>query len=394
MFPQAMLNRGPTLNRAGDTVPEFDPFYTTEKVIRKPLSRTGHKIAELRIVRSERDEKTYCAKIGEYKEIHRELVVYLRTARCHQIALVEDFDNAEASFADDFQCGENDSYLVMEAFHRSLMEYTIELELKNELMSEHSIWKCALDVAASLKFLATGQVADGPIHVTCGWRPIVHRDIKDDNIMQTKSGSWKIIDFGLVIEQETSLEDEYRGEQRGGTTPYLSPEWPTIIGTKSDVWALGVCIHSICSSYWLRDLAEVPTGFLRWSNAYLLKHLPLRIRPIYKPWIPFPDLNALGEGNVFAFSRALHHMICMILVEDPLQRPSAAKTYAMLKETYDEIIIPRRVYRVDLMTAGNDWFAASYPDKMAEPRQIPVVGGWVDMSVPGHPSPKSCYSIQ
>jgi serine/threonine protein kinase len=102
-------------------------------------------------------------------------------------------------------------------------------------MSEQSIWKCALDVASGLKFLATGQLADGPTHVACGWRPIFHGDIKEDNIMQTKIGSWKIIDFGLAIEQETSLADEYRGEQRGGTTPYLSPEWPTIIGTKSDV---------------------------------------------------------------------------------------------------------------------------------------------------------------
>jgi serine/threonine protein kinase len=88
------------------------------------------------------------------------------------------------------------------------------------------------------------QIAEGlqAIHE----KSMIHRDIKSDNILITKNGRVKIMDFGLVksynVKEKLSEKDS-----TGGTIAYISPE--QIRGeeedSRSDIWSFGVILYEV-----------------------------------------------------------------------------------------------------------------------------------------------------
>lgn len=88
----------------------------------------------------------------------------------------------------------------------------------------------------------------------------VHRDVCPRNVMVTKEGHVKVIDFGLSI---PTLPEFYRPGNRTGTPNYLAPEVirRTTTDHRVDLFALGVTAY------------EVFTGMLPWEKAQSLQTL-------------------------------------------------------------------------------------------------------------------------
>jgi len=86
---------------------------------------------------------------------------------------------------------------------------------------------------------------------------IVHRDLKPSNIMITRSGTVKVMDFGVARQAKDSLSSASPSMTVSGTPPYMAPEQEEgRSGAFSDVFALAVCFYEMLTG----DLPFVGSG--------------------------------------------------------------------------------------------------------------------------------------
>ena len=98
--------------------------------------------------------------------------------------------------------------------------------------------------------ISVRQAIDWTIQVAQGLKAaheksIVHRDIKSENIMITKDGLLKVMDFGIAkLKGGTSLT---RTGHSLGTLSYMSPEQAQGVTTdeRTDIWSLGVVFYEM-----------------------------------------------------------------------------------------------------------------------------------------------------
>jgi eukaryotic-like serine/threonine-protein kinase len=77
---------------------------------------------------------------------------------------------------------------------------------------------------------------------------IIHRDIKPDNVLISKTGDVKLLDFGIATAKPGSGEDLTKTGTVMGTPSYMSPE--QIVNSKdvdkrSDIYSLGVVLYQM-----------------------------------------------------------------------------------------------------------------------------------------------------
>jgi len=73
---------------------------------------------------------------------------------------------------------------------------------------------------------------------------VVHRDIKDENVVLDGDGNIKLIDFGSAAYIRNGPFDVFVG-----TVDYAAPEvllGHSYAGKQQDIWALGVLLYTIC----------------------------------------------------------------------------------------------------------------------------------------------------
>lgn len=116
-----------------------------------------------------------------------------------------------------------------------VMEYIDGVELKVKIKSGPIPVDKAINIAA--------QITEGL--EAAHERGIIHRDIKSSNIMITKAGKVKIMDFGLAkIKGGTELT---KIGSTVGTVAYMSPEQAKgeVVDNKTDIWSLGVVLFEM-----------------------------------------------------------------------------------------------------------------------------------------------------
>jgi len=123
--------------------------------------------------------------------------------------------------------GEDQSFIVM--------EYIEGQSIRQKILNGPLDQTEALDIAI--------QVAEGLEEAHKNG--IVHRDIKPGNIMLTKKGTAKVMDFGLAkVFGGTLITKEAKTM---GTVAYMSPEQAKgeVIDRRTDIWSLGVVLYEM-----------------------------------------------------------------------------------------------------------------------------------------------------
>jgi len=115
------------------------------------------------------------------------------------------------------------------------MEFIDGVELKDKIKSNPFLIEKVIDIAV--------QIAEG---LEAAYKKgIVHRDIKSGNIMITRDGKVKIMDFGLAkVGKGTQLT---KIGSTVGTAAYMSPEQSKgeDVDHRTDIWSFGVVLYEM-----------------------------------------------------------------------------------------------------------------------------------------------------
>jgi serine/threonine protein kinase/Flp pilus assembly protein TadD len=166
------------------------------------------------------------------------------------------------------------------------------------------------------------QIADALAYVHK--HGMLHRDVKSSNVMVTREGRVKLLDFGLArrvepAERDATLTSETLTQSGAvvGTLAYMAPE--VLSGEdadqRSDVWALGVLLHEMVAG------ARPFQG----SSEFTLTSAILR-----EPAPPLPNYTPAGLRNI----------ITRCLAKEPAQRYESAIEVAAALEAVSAASAP------------------------------------------------------
>lgn len=149
------------------------------------------------------------------------------------------------------------------------------------------MWAKSQSVPMEVALRAVADAALGLHHahnlVTDGrLTPLVHRDVSPDNIMLTRDGVAKVLDFGIAKSNEID-EQTGTGEVKG-KIPFMSPEQlhGEPLDGRSDLWSLGVSLYWMLTGRRPFDGATEPM-----TIDSILRRAPQPPREL-NPLIPLP----------------------------------------------------------------------------------------------------------
>ncbi len=153
-------------------------------------------------------------------------------------------------------------------------------------VDEHILWKFLHDVANGLAYLHNQNP------------PIVHQDIKPDNILQSQNGDFVITDFGISKQMRATLHST--ANNTSGALAYMGPErfsgdYQTI--KASDIWSLGATLY------------ELATGRLPFEG---------RGGSLLNAGAELPNLPE-------TFSKEINQVMRSCMAKEPWERPSASQ---------------------------------------------------------------------
>lgn len=126
------------------------------------------------------------------------------------------------------------------------MPYLILPYCKNGSAFKYVTGSLQIDETECWKLLR--DVSDGLAYLHGKNPPVIHQDIKPDNILISEDGFYMITDFGISTKVRSTMRRLHAQESSGGTLAYMGPErfstTPMPI-MASDIWSLGAMLFEL-----------------------------------------------------------------------------------------------------------------------------------------------------
>jgi serine/threonine-protein kinase len=269
-----------------------------------------------------------------------------------------------------FELGEEDGeyFIAMEyiegitvqrAARRSwALEKSIPLEV---------ILRFAADAALGLHYAHTLHDDDGSPS------PLVHRDVSPDNLMVSRAGVTKVLDFGIAKPGGTS--DVTQTGEIKGKIPYMSPEQihGEPLGPATDMWSLGITLYWLLTGKRPFDGKTDPHTIDKVLRGKLTP--PREINPL----IPVPVqkiVMRLLERDLeqrLSNGQELHDEIVALL--GPAAGPAASRAFVkqMLEaEPVEETVAPNSVITIVAACPVSDWLKREDVESLKVERKNPI----------------------
>jgi serine/threonine-protein kinase len=195
---------------------------------------------------------------------------------------------------------------IDQQIHYLEMEFVEGLSIRN-LLAQNT--RLPLAVALSIGYficqaLNYAHIKDYTLYGKV-YRGLIHRDIKPDNILISKDGIIKLMDFGIARPSEVSLHTV--GAKIMGTLVYLSPEQLSgkQLDHRSDIFSLGTVLY------------EMISGSRAFPQKTLTELVQKKTKGQYRPLDSYDIMMPKQLVTVIDKSMAL----------DPLVRPSSAADF-------------------------------------------------------------------
>ncbi|KAF1840157.1 kinase-like protein [Cucurbitaria berberidis CBS 394.84] len=245
-------------------------------------------------------------------------------------------------------------------------------ERNGGIFSEGFMWSVYSQLAAALAFLHEGIDTQNPLGRD-NWRPVVHRDIKTENVLVRSVGGkddWSDIDVKLGDYGMAGYYDPAHPNPLGqiGTAHNWPPEisWETKgLSPASDVWGIAAILHELAHGFgpvvspgvtekkWFAEniWAPYPDYWLPvLKMSYWEATTPRRVIPVnLKPEAPLPTDPRLDEPDERVercrkhrpspkYSDALNDCMMMALRTDPQERAGAGVLLSEIEEAHAEFL--------------------------------------------------------
>lgn len=190
--------------------------------------------------------------------------------------------------------------------HPYIAQEFIEGETLRELIAREA----PLDETRSVRMIADLSEALGYAHD----HHVIHRDVKPANVMVTKRGDLRVMDFGIA--KATQLETMTGTDTTLGTPDYMAPEqvYSRAASVLSDLYSAGVVLFEM-----------------------LTRRLPFEETDPYRLLARKNHENAPRVSDFRPdVSRRVDNLVAMLLSRDPTKRPSSAHQLTRMLRLIEE----------------------------------------------------------